>query len=102
MPRISGEVIPTIPPTAPLSTRLQAEVYALDGDDDEGTSYMTGPAAGPQGRGHVHPYKPCACNSKQGLGLDLFGTTGVTSVAIVAGLVAGGLYLWNQAKKGRL
>ena len=69
MPRISGEVIPHIPPTAPLSTRLSAEVYALDGAEDEGGSY-TGPAAGPQGRRHVHPYKPCACQ-KQGLGLDL-------------------------------
>lgn len=99
MPRISGEVIPHIPPTAPLSTRLSAEVYALDGAEDEGGSY-TGPAAGPQGRRHVHPYKPCACQ-KQGLGLDLFGTTGVTSIAIVAGLVVGGLYIWNKVKKGR-
>ena len=31
MPRLSGQVFPQIPPTAPLELRLPAEVYALDG-----------------------------------------------------------------------
>ena len=31
MPRMSGQVIPRIPSTAPLTVRLPEEVYTLDG-----------------------------------------------------------------------
>lgn len=48
MPRISGQISPRIPASAPLSLRLPEEVYALDGD------CVTGPAIGPEGREHVH------------------------------------------------
>jgi hypothetical protein len=41
-PRMSGNVHPRIPSTAPLSTRLQAEVYALDG---LGSDYIVAPGA---------------------------------------------------------
>ena len=59
MPRVryTGQVEPRIPASAPLSTRLQAEVYALDGVGEYwrgiGDCY-TGPSVGPRGRGHLH------------------------------------------------
>lgn len=63
MPRLSGQVKPSVPSTAPLALRLPAEVYALDGIDEE--RCVTGPEIHPPGRTHYHKVK-CVTSYDQG------------------------------------
>lgn len=48
--RYGGQVVPHLPPTAPLALRLPSEVYALDG-------CVTGPEIHPPGSPHHHNVK---------------------------------------------
>lgn len=90
--RYGGQVIPNIPPTAPLELRLPAEVYALDGCCPGRASTLGNEAPYvlpyPGGRLEVGPH---------GRLYESMGAYSTTSKFLIAAAVIGGA-LWFMKK----
>lgn len=89
MPRLSGQVTPTIPSTAPESYRLSHEVYSLDGDGNVAGCF-TGPPV-ENGSNHVHS----VCSCQKGMGEFPGGTRGM----VIAGVGLAAVWWFFLRKK---
>jgi hypothetical protein len=69
--RYGGQVVPRIPPTAPLELRLPAEVYALDGV----------------------PTGACGCGCSP---MGAVGGSPITKFLVVAAVIGGALWLMGK------